>query len=228
LDKIDPKDAEAQKDLVINALESWNGSDKSKIIVKDISGMGGSRTYMISCPGNDPECIILHNKSFDTNDTSCKEREFRQEKIVKALSDTKATPGRIVEGDTWYIEPCAGVPVQIRNSPEKEEELNKIVEKASNCLARIHSSDTLWFDSYREKGLIDHINLKLVKKGSQFFYVLAHSDLSKLIDETWIPGYMSNDIEPHSEIGRRIVTTHGDWHGGNILDQKDGTFIAID
>jgi len=39
---------------------------------------------------------------------------------------------------------------------------------------------------------------------------------------------MKSDIEPRSDAGKWIVTTHGDWHAGNMLFQDDGSIIAID
>ena len=135
LDKVDPKDIEAQKDLALKAMHVWEGSDRSNIEVKDISGMGGSRTYMIINKGANPERVILHNKVMDMNNSESVESEMMQERIVKVLSDVKATPPRLVEGDSWYIEPCAGTQVQIRNDPSKVEQLNSTVKQVADCLA---------------------------------------------------------------------------------------------
>ena len=38
----------------------------------------------------------------------------------------------------------------------------------------------------------------------------------------------SYEPKPTSEPGKRVVTSHGDWHTGNMLTRDDGSVIAID
>ena len=57
--KEDPK---GQADLVQKVLPGWSKVDKSKIHVKDISGYGGSKTFLVSYETAEPSKIILHSR----------------------------------------------------------------------------------------------------------------------------------------------------------------------
>jgi len=40
--------------------------------------------------------------------------------------------------------------------------------------------------------------------------------------------FINDEPKPISEGGKRVVTSHGDWHPGNMLTRDDGSVISID
>ena len=98
LENIDQNDMMAQKGLVKNALSGWKTIQDSEITVKNLSGMGNARTYLLKCQHATPPQVIVHNKNISKDDNAVIEAERRQEHIVKLLSDQGATPGRLAEG----------------------------------------------------------------------------------------------------------------------------------
>ena len=83
LDEIPQNDMEAQKSLVKKALPGWKFLPEDKIVIKNLSGMGNSRTYLLTGDGGKPSQVIIHNKSIASDDHATIEAERRQEYIVK-------------------------------------------------------------------------------------------------------------------------------------------------
>ena len=100
--KEDPK---GQADLVQKVLPGWSKVDRSKIHIKDISGFGGSKTFMVSCETAEPSKIILHSRDTNTSDTY---QENRMIKIQKILGELGLAPARLYYGSDWVIEPFYG------------------------------------------------------------------------------------------------------------------------
>jgi thiamine kinase-like enzyme len=217
LENIDQNDANAQKKLVKKALTGWRFLPEEKITIQNLSGMGPSRTYLLSCLDGLPEKVIVHNKNLSIEDHAHMEAERRQEHIVSLLSDQDATPGRLAEGESWYIEPCAGT-----EFVPSEENVNAVADLA----AKFHKTDTAWFQNFRGKMIHKYPALKKYPYGDPVMYKVVNVDCQQLIP--MLDKIQEYPIEPESEVGRRVTTIHGDFHSGNMLIRPSGQLIAID
>lgn len=219
LEQLDPKDIEAQKELVCKAIPAWADLDKANIKVRNCSGMGGSQTYIMSCKTANPQKVVVHNKNPDmSEETVLSER--RQEKVVYELAKVNATCGRLAEGESWYIEPCAGDPIVFANLP---------VTEIAKCSARFHKADTEWFEPTRQHQMKVHSPLKNIEKGSSMWYLTQNESFSAILSDKAIVKIINQaEPKPLSEGGKRVVTLHGDWHTGNMLTTPDGSVTAID
>ena len=99
------EDLKGQADLVTKVLPGWSKVDRSKIHIKDISGGGGSKTFMVSCETAEPSKIILHSRNMNTSDTY---QENRMIKIQKILGELGLAPARLYYGSDWSIEQFYG------------------------------------------------------------------------------------------------------------------------
>jgi len=86
-------------------LPGWANVEKSKIQIQDISGLGGSKTFIVSCEKAEPLKVILHSRDLNISDAV---QEKRQEKIQRILSDLKLGPTRLYYGSDWNIESFYG------------------------------------------------------------------------------------------------------------------------
>jgi len=146
LEQVLPEDVDAQKDLCLKAVPEWAGVDRESLKVKNISGLGGSQTYMVSCKGQCPRRVVVHNKKAEMTEEEVISERI-QERVVFELSKVDATPGRISEGESWYIEPCAGTPLNAKDLP---------VNKIADCSARLHEASIEWFEEFRASAIKNH------------------------------------------------------------------------
>jgi len=96
----------------------------------------------------------------------------------------------------------------------------------AQLLAKVHKVPTDWFEPHREKVVKKHQILSSADKGSHIWLFTTRLG--------WYNGFKEHKLfiqnagfPPLSESSRRIVTNHGDFHGGNKLTTKEGNF-AID
>jgi len=102
---------------------------------------------MVSAPGQYPSRVVVHNKSPDMNEAEVIGERI-QERVVFELAKVNSTPGRISEGESWYIEPCAGIPLDFNNGiPVKE---------IAACSARLHKASNDWFEEWKPIALEKH------------------------------------------------------------------------
>lgn len=221
-DQIDKADIEGQKDIAKTAVSGWAEVPNTEISVKNISGAGRSATYMMTAPeGTNPRRLIMHNKNISTDEAEMA-NERRQERIVHEISKMGATPGRLAEGQTWYIEPCAGQDFHPADDGSD-------TEKVAKLCARFHKADVSWWAEYKKEVLPRYPGLEKFPNGDPVFYSVVNRDLEMIItDPASVEGCYTHRYEPISEAGKRVVTSHGDFHNGNMLRQEDGSLIAID
>lgn len=221
-DQVDKDDIEGQKDIAKTAISGWAHVEKAEINVKNVSGAGRSATYMMTAPeGTNPRRIIMHNKNISTDEAEMA-NERRQERIVHAISVTGATCGRLAEGQTWYIEPCAGQDFH----PNQD---GSDTEKVAILSAKFHRSGTEWWHEYKKEVMPRYPGIEKFPNGDPVFYSVVNRDVDMFITNDMSLGFLAAmGYQPVSEAGKRVVTSHGDFHPGNMLTQEDGTLIAID
>jgi hypothetical protein len=128
----------------------------------------------------------------------------------------------LAEGQTWYIEPCAGQDFH----PNED---GSDTEKVAILSAKFHKSGTEWWHDYKKEVLPNYPGLEKFPNGDTVFYSVVNRDLEMFIKNDIALGFLAaNGYQPVSEAGKRVVTSHGDFHPGNMLTQEDGTLIAID
>jgi len=105
---VKPEESEKiqRTNLIANTFEPWKNVDSSKVEEKDISGHGGSRTYMLTA--NDENVqekykkLVFHQRSLDDKDPLTEERMCDAQ---KAYYDCGVGVPRYISGKNWYIEP---------------------------------------------------------------------------------------------------------------------------
>jgi len=212
--------------IVKTVLPDWADFEMEKIEVKDVSGYGGSRTYLVHYPNNNDQeshlnenlkRVIIHIRNLKKEDPFTEERMADAQ---KALYNAGLAVPRIISAadNSWYIEPYYE---QIER--EDKELLNK---EMAQLLAKIHKVSADWFESHREKVVKEHPILSEADKGSHIWlfttrleWYLEFGENKHYIQKAGFP--------PLSEYSKRIVLNHGDLHEGNKLSTKDGNF-AID
>jgi len=221
-DQIDKADIEGQKDIAKTAVGGWKDVPNTEISVKNVSGAGRSATYMMKAPeGTNPRRLIMHNKNL-SDDPAEIANEQRQERIVAEISATGATPGRLAEGQTWYIEPCAGQDFH----PAED---GSDTEAVARLCATFHKSGTGWWADFKKDVEPRYPGIEKFPNGDPIFYSTVNMDLEMIISSPEsLAGNLAFRVEPISEAGKRVVTSHGDFHNGNMLRTDDGGLIAID
>ena len=209
--------------LVKDALgEGWANVEAKDIQVKDKSGGGGSTCYKVSAAGAIPETVALHSRS-ETAAT-----DIIGEAILKAAGSASAQhgvgPKRLAQGEDWNIEPWEGLGEPVMDSVQKFEMLGRL-------LARIHRLPTSWLDECEcmEKIYASHPFLRDCHPGHILNRVAKVSEKPWLKELLTLPGieeiFTSASKEylypPVTEAARRVVTIHGDFHKGNVIQMPD-------
>lgn len=219
---VDRHDLNGQGRLAGHAVPGWENINTENLKIQDVSGAGGGKTFIITAPSCIPEKVVLHAKVVGLNKH---EKEQRIEDATYILSKENLTPKRISEGGDWYIEPYVGESTLTKDPG---------AEKMGQLLAKIHKTPTDWFEPYKNKAILKYPFLNDVSQGSHF-WVHVCNDMEKE-QYTWVQKNIRtiddlknyDDIEPLSEVCRRVVTSHGDFHRGNVLRLPDGGLIACD
>lgn len=105
--------------------------------------------------------------------------------------------------------------------------------KVGDLLARFHSIDPSWYDSIKDD-VLTTVHSRIPDQGQLDNFVWFCSGLIP----PWFPGDLQDDglrkwaqaefFLPQSMVGKRYVTTHGDFHPGNVIIGDDGALRAID
>jgi hypothetical protein len=158
---------------------------------------------------------------------------------TKIFSSEGLGPQRLAEGDGWHIDEWAdGVTENIRGHsfrdsrgrPGTVEEWTRIGE----LLAHVHQLPCDWFEEYRQEVISAHPRMAAAPRASHIWGYF--SDMHDP-QETFGPLMTEGDDDQEDlfaeylELGTlvcthpvaaRAVTTHGDFHHGNILDATGG------
>eukprot|EP00928_Gymnodinium_smaydae_P023830 TRINITY_DN19505_c0_g1_i1.p1 TRINITY_DN19505_c0_g1~~TRINITY_DN19505_c0_g1_i1.p1 ORF type:complete len:873 (-),score=121.17 TRINITY_DN19505_c0_g1_i1:22-2382(-) len=210
--------------------KGWAGVDVSTIKVKDTSGFGGSQTYKVSAEGVEPAAVALHSRSeaVTTDELS----DPRMEAAASTLSAHGLVPPRLAYGGDWFIEVWEGSGKPAHQTIEKAREIGEY-------LARLHAVPVEWYDVWRER-LIDRFakqcpeaqaagqGLDTVPRGSHIWWFTCRECWLKEMDAAKRAQWFKEDFfAPVTTAGRRIVTTHGDFHVANMI-QTEGGIKGID
>ena len=162
-----------------------------------------------------------------------------QKSATEAFAAEGLSPKRLLdEDDRFYINEW------IKDAEECAEEnmVNvDLVQKLGKLLAKIHTVKSDWYAPYYQELLENYPEPADVPRGSSFWYLTARSwpllfgcehkgSMDKWIKRL-IHGYktyLECEIQPVSPAGQNIVTTHGDYHLGNIVRSHSEGFKVVD
>ena len=217
--------------LISGALPSWSGLDVNNITVKDVSGQGGSRAFKVSS-GCDvtPPIVALHSRSTEVSTDPVSER--RAAAAAAAMQDAGVAPARLAAGGDWYIVAWGGTELGWHRRPA-----GTSPEDVGRLLARVHTVPTDWWTPF-EAELLQHIpQLARAAPGSCPWWFSARTSRFELKGTSFdwkhvtaeaVEAWAQASPKPASAIGARLVTSHGDFHGKNILRSADASLRVID
>jgi len=218
--------------LASSVLPSWSGVELAKITVKDVSGQGGSKAFKVSsgCDAT-PPIVALHSRSEQVSADPVSER--RAAAAAAAMRDAGVAPMRLAEGGDWYIVEWGGTELgwpMIGRTPKASP------EDVGRFLAMVHKVPTDWWAPF-EAELLQHIpQLTNVARGSCPWWFSARTTRFEGTSFDWrhlsaeaVEAWAQACPKPASAIGAKLVTSHGDFHGKNILlSQHDASLRVID
>ncbi|EOD03981.1 hypothetical protein EMIHUDRAFT_121722 [Emiliania huxleyi CCMP1516] len=176
--------------------------------VAEVSENGSGKTYRV-CAGGTTVALRL---------TPPDERDCfftrRMQAAARAFAGAGLGPRPIAEGDGpngggWWVEEWGGSRSLPWTSREEYAAMGRL-------LARMHAVPTEWFDASRAEAVRRWPLLGRVTAGSHAWVGLAWGlweDEQLFID--W--AQLSGALAPEHPAARRVVTTHGDVHPGNVL-----------
>ena len=230
------------KKVVVEELSTkyldWKNVTEDELSIKDVSGYGGNSTYCISRKIADN--VVAQIAFHVVGEKSSFKNQPDLLNVQKSATDIFALqglcPNRLTEKEDQFF-----INQWLKKSKEVgDENLDvNLAEKLGCLLAKIHSIPLKWYDSHYEKLLENYPSLIDVPKASSFWYLTARNwklmfDIPCSMDE-WMNRlltehklYADFEIYPTSPAGLAVVTTHGDFHSGNIIRSDDGVFNVID
>lgn len=243
-EELEMTDTKAWLNVAWEVMPGWKVLDKSRFKLKDISGLGGSRTYLInSNPKSSDKTpahpIIVLRARRRTQDID-PYQDLRMETAQKVLYDHGLAIPRLFEGRTFNIEPCVEdarpnpnwfkkLFMNIVCSPIEKGDFSKFAK----LLAKIHQVPTDWFEPIREGLQKQFPLLKGAVPGSHVWIMTSRMEWwgtwrANLTEEV-IRFYLDATREPLSAAGKRVITSHGDYHDQNVMIEKStGNYLAID
>jgi hypothetical protein len=236
-------DLEAMKEIVVRSLNGrhtgWVNIEASAVELQDISGKGGNRTYKVSVGRQDLSgtCEMLANSNAAPavmklyTKSGCEQTVLRVKAAHAAMAEKGCTAQSLASGSFWLLHAWAG------SSPHRD----NLSGKCGRLLARAHSADASWYDPIRASFCGKCPALSEAPHGSHIWYFTTLFESGMMDHLTWM--LSQNLHEPSSEIARafvfagptpaseagsRVVTSHGDFHGANIVEDEDGNLRFID
>ena len=226
----------------------WCSAEAGLFEVEDVSGCGGSKTYKVAAthvysPQLRPSSVALHCRLKPIMDRSSYFPR-RMAAATRVFSASGLGPRRLVEGDGWHIDEWAtGVTGNIRGHsfrdsrgrPGTVEEWAKIGE----LLAHVHQLPCDWFEGPRQEIISAHPRMAEVPRASHIWgYFASMHDPQEMLGPLMVEGDDDQEdlLAAYLELGAlvcvhpvaaRVVTTHGDFHHGNILDAAGG-LLCVD
>ena len=207
----------------------WENSTTNQITVKDVSGNGGNRTYRIirSKDENILAEVAFHLVGEKNRFGNQPDFLSVQKAATVVFASVELGPRRLHEKeDVFFINKWFG---NSKCLPSLDVDID-LAKQLGVLLARIHSIDQKWYTPHYEKLLTKYAALVDVTRGSSFWLlttrnwplILKESHAGSM--DSWMKRiseahthFIETEIMPFSSAGKRIVTTHGDFHRGNIL-----------
>ena len=159
---------------------------------------------------------------------------LRLSKASSMLAAQKIAPVRLAEGETWHITEWLqrgslyglGVALEV-----------KTVAAIGSVLARLHSIDTIWFNEFRTRNLEQYPELSNadgsieVSADGRYSWcapqggmdgpmdgpILAQLPYVRVHIPYMYPGLQPVYVCPRHPVAARLVTSHGDFHLGNVV-----------
>jgi len=232
--------------LNVEGYGAWGRLAASDVEVKDISGWGGSKTFMVKAQvdGLSPQTVILHARPKDHGRLFMRRMEAAQ----AALSAAGIGPLRLAGGKDWWVETYVGPDpkkkqekVEKKERKEGEEDKKVTQQRMGELLARVHKVGADWFQPLRAELCARDGRVKQIAEAS-FLWVylsrgcfgagredgeLVESPVSSesLASDKWTGETLKRygDMTPFESripFCNRIVTLHGDFHRGNLLSKE--------
>ena len=206
-----PETDEEKIAMVCDAMadyEGWAQVEREQVKIKTNSGGGGSATYLISAPETCvPNKVGLHSRAKDSHKLP------RLIAALKAFENQKLGPKLLAMGSNYWIDQWEGVG---DFSGSKAEMWNK----CGKLLARVHTIPTEWFDELKAKYIEQEPVAAVFPEGTFAWVHLQReswqSDLPSMSDDAKFE--YATAVTTDHPIAARIVTAHGDYHPGNIID----------
>ena len=218
----------------------WENVAQDQISIKDVSGFGGNRTYKITRSVDDHVLgeVAFHLVGENSNYNNQPDLLSVQKSMTIACASAELCPSRLTEKEDQFF-----INHWFKNSKCVEAahiDVN-LAKQLGILLAKIHLIDPQWYTSHYEKLLTKYPALVDAPRGSAFWYMTTRNwplmfkekhatnmdSWMKRISETH-RSFIDVEIQPISAAGQRIVTTHGDFHQGNILLSEKGVLNIID
>ena len=212
---------------------SWANVKPNDISMTDVSGYGGNRTYKVTAKISDSnddaseEVVALHLVGEASN---FKKQPFMlhvQCLATAAFASINLGPRRITaKSDQFFINEWVA-----NTKPVTTTDVDcDLAKEIGVLLAHIHQVDTQWYSEHYSLLLEKYPALLSVPKGSSFWYLtgrnwplLFQKEHASTMD-SWLRRisklhhvFMDAEVIPATAAGQKIVTTHADYHLGNIL-----------
>lgn len=206
-------------DFVAGVLaDVWIKVDVTSVVVTTYNGgQAFGKTYKVLAPGMQPESVAFHLM----NNIRAKDELYRMrmDGIIPLLYSENLCPRRLCHGHDWFVEIWEGY-----GSPASTPE--NLVEMAQ-LMANIHKIPPNWFDKCRSR----------LRERNPIFLKVPDSDslwwITCLQRETMEIFHKKTEVEiesildfssnlPWTDASRRLVTIHGDFHRGNIIQTEEG------
>lgn len=228
---VDKDDLPGIAAFVAQHLPQWRDADRSAIKAESVSGAGFGPSFKVTA-SVEPHTVCFKLRVRDSDEPA--------ERILSlgasALARSDAAPQRFVAGPNWWVEEWGGI---VLAEADIFDAANVSAECAGRCgelLGRIHSTAVEWYDLEVDTALFKDIEARVGKPvphdGPLGWFV-------RLLGP-WFPGDVTDDglkemclewpelLAPQSAAAKRRVTTHGDFHVGNILLAPRGELIVVD
>jgi len=201
--------------LVSAALPGWHEADLDTVTVDDLGGLGSGLVYKVAAERADPPVVAIH---------SCREspeRDARVEDAWHLFSRAGMTFRRLAQGDDWYITLTGSESLSKHGQFWNPREVARL-------LARIHALPTDWYEPHRSQLQARYAALRAVPEASHVWR-WACNDAAELdsFGEAGVRRWLEQLPLLVSPYAVRPVTSHGDFHLGNMVRSHEGT-VMID
>merc|ERR1712072_378240 len=209
--------------LIKRNFKPWKTVKVGGATLKDVSGHGGSRTYLIETKdksvSKEFRKLIFHKRNLDETDPLTEERMIDAQ---KAMWESGVAAPRLVSGKNWYFEQFISGLVGW-NNVDKVNRLDYAV-----LMAKLHKNTaTEWFEKHRQRAIEMFPILKDTPLGSHAWLFVTRMSWFKRFEHSH-EFFTQAGFEPLSEAGKRITVVHGDIHPANAILRKDSKSCLID
>jgi len=210
-------------DLISRNFKPWKNVNKGLVNLKDCSGKGGSRTYLIETKdkrvSKEFRKLIFHKRNIDGTDPLTEERMIDAQ---KAMWEAGVAAPRLVSGKNWYFEQF----IEGLVGWDKVAQVNKL--DYAVLMAKLHKNTaTEWFEKHRQRAIEMFPILKDTPLGSHAWLFVTRMSWFKRFEHSH-EFFTQAGFEPLSEAGKRITVVHGDIHPANAIIRKDSKSCFID